>query len=154
MVEATVLEAKPFGVFVETHGVQGFVPVPELSWGRVGNPELLFKKGQALRCKVLKLPDASRPNEFVGSVRAVHPEQNPWRDPEIYKEGTVYRGRVVLQMPYGCFVEHPRGACGLLHVDDLDRSIALGDELEVVVVELEVDKEKFRVHVVDDIATD
>jgi len=51
----TVVKVMPFGAFVDLGGLQGLVPVREISWDKVVNPNDFVKEGDLVTVKVLSL---------------------------------------------------------------------------------------------------
>jgi small subunit ribosomal protein S1 len=55
IVDGTVVNIKPFGVFIDLGGIEGMVHVSELSWNRGVAPEDIVKLGQQVSVKVLSV---------------------------------------------------------------------------------------------------
>ncbi len=149
IIEVQVTRVEAYGVFVKHGDTPGLILIPELSWQRIRHPSDVAQVGNTLRCKVLRVPEDSGTEspQFVGSVKQVHPEHNPWRDPEVFQPGVIFTGPVTNCTSYGYFVEHPRGVLALLHVVDVPAgvSFAEGETLQVVVSECDVEALKVRV---------
>lgn len=150
VVVGTVVEVQPFGLFIDVDGVLGLILIPELSWDRISHPSEIASQGDRIACKVIRIvPDSGEERaRFTGSVKALQPERNPWRDASIYAVGSKFEGTVERIMSYGVFLRHPSGASALLHNDDFDdpeMQFNIGDSVEVVITEVEVDEEKISV---------
>jgi small subunit ribosomal protein S1 len=144
----TVTSVADFGVFVDVGGVQGLVPVSEVSHSRVGRPVDRFRPGDAVTVKVLGV-DAARGRVSL-SLKAL--EADPWVGvPGQLRERQVVRGRVVRMTEFGVFVELRPGVDGLLHLSEIPRSRqgemrrAAETGAELVVLVTRVDPERRRV---------
>ena len=84
--EVTVVGVEHYGIYVEADDVPGLILIPELSWQRVSHPSEIAKIDDRIRGKVIRvLPDATEGSpRFMGSIRELHPERNPWFDPSVY----------------------------------------------------------------------
>ena len=150
ILDVTVVNVQPYGLHVHADGVPGLILIPELSWQRVSHPSEVASVHDRIKCKVNRIPpDATEAApRFTASIRDLHPELNPWRDPSVYAVGTIFSGVVDRQMSYGVFIRHPRETWALLHVDDFDAGatdLPLGDTVDVVITECDIDGQKIRV---------
>jgi small subunit ribosomal protein S1 len=107
-----------FGVFIGIdEGIDGLVHISDLSWSqRVKHPSELFKKGQEVHAKVLKI---DKQNErFSLSIKHVIPD--PW---EVIAEkcpaGSRITGTITNVTDFGVFVEIEDGVEGLVHVSEI-----------------------------------
>ena len=103
------------GVFVDLGGVEGFIPVSELAWGRVSHPSDVVTKDQEITTKVIKFEE---PEKITLSLKDTTPD--PWNFVrEKYRPGSQIRGRAVSLMDFGVFVELEPGVEGLVHVSEI-----------------------------------
>ena len=150
ILDVTVVNVQPYGLHVNADGITGLILIPELSWQRISHPSEIASVDDCIKCKVNHIPpDATEASpRFTASIRDLHPELNPWRDPSVYAVGTVFSGVVDRQVSYGVFIRHPRDTWALLHVDDIDAgesNLHIGDTVDVVITECDVDGQKIRV---------
>ena len=131
VIEASVTRLEPYGAWVEYAGRPGLITIPEVSWSRITHPGDVLQVGQRVRAKVLVLGPAG---ELSLSIRAAHPEQDPWRDPLAFAPGKEFVGPVALVLGYGCFVELAPEVRGLLPKGHWSRDLAIGDRVRVRVV--------------------
>ena len=148
MVEGKVTGVRDFGVFVDLGGVEGLVPVSELSHVRVGHPSEVVNVGDEVEVEILRIeapnphsPDKAKHKERITlSMRSR--QEDPWKAFAAgLKEGDRLSGKVVRLQPFGAFVELKPGVDGLIHISALsDRRIAhprdvvkVGEAVEVVV---------------------
>ena len=111
-----VRSVKPFGVFVDLGGADGLLPVSEISWQRVNDPNELFKVGDSVEVKINRIDFEAR--KISLSLRAL--TTSPWD--EFAKEimpGARVTGKVTRLADFGAFVELRPGIEGLIHVSEL-----------------------------------
>lgn len=137
-----------FGVFVDLGGIDGLLHISEVSWGKVGKLEDLFKKGDEIEVKVIAWDPEKE--EISLSLKRLTPD--PWeRFVQEVKVGDVVKGRVVSLKEFGVFVEIEEGVEGLIHISDLSwgyvkhprEVVKVGDIVEAKV--LEIDPERRRI---------
>lgn len=124
--DGVVTRIQPFGAFVDIGGLDGLVPVSELSYGRVGDPNEVVKIGQAVTVEVTKIEDdPKRP----GQQRIGLSMKSMLQDPLVahmneLSPGASLIGRIVRLEGFGAFVEVFPGVEGLVHVSEIsDRRI-------------------------------
>src|SRR5213594_3522556 len=144
----TVASLADFGVFVDLGGVQGLVPLSELSHSRVSRPADLLRVGDAVSVKVLRVDQEK--GRISLSLKAL--EGDPWTAVAgRLRERQVVRGRAVRSTEFGVFVELLPGVDGLLHITEIPRSRqgalreAAAGQAEVTVLIVNVDQEKRRI---------
>ncbi len=132
VVKGKVTGVRDFGAFVDLGGVEGMIPVSEMSYQRVGHPSEVVKVGDDVEVEVVRMeaaqpnsPDKAKQKERITlSLRAL--QQDPFKAAlaEI-KEGDRLQGKVVRLQPFGAFVELRPGVDGLVHISALsERRIA------------------------------
>jgi small subunit ribosomal protein S1 len=148
LMPGTVASLADFGAFIDLGGVQGLVPLSEISHSRVGRPADRLRVGDPVTVKVLRIDEAK--GKISLSLKAL--EGDPWvAVPGTLRERQVVRGRVVRVTDFGVFVELMPGVDGLIHVSEIPRSRqaamreAAAAEAEVTVMVLNVDTDKRRV---------
>jgi small subunit ribosomal protein S1 len=144
----TVAALADFGAFVDLGGIQGLVPISEISHSRVGKPADRLRVGEAVTVKILRVDDAK--GKITLSLKAL--EGDPWvAVPTALRERSVMRGRAVRATDFGIFVELLPGVDGLLHTSEIPRSRqaelreAAGAGAEIVVMVVGIDMAKRRV---------
>src|SRR5205823_3159061 len=97
-----VRSVKPFGVFVDLGGADGLLPVSEISWSRVEDPNTLFKVGDSVEVKVNRVDHEAR--KIGLSLKAMI--RSPWDDfAEQNRTGARMKGKVTRIADFGAFVE-------------------------------------------------
>ncbi|MFP4105787.1 MAG: S1 RNA-binding domain-containing protein [Phycisphaerae bacterium] len=149
VVEGTVRRVEKFGAFVELEpGLEGLLPVSEMSWGRIGHPREVVTKGDKIRLKVLTV-EPSR-NRMSLSLKQIG--DDPWMGASArWPVESTQQGKVTRITDFGAFVELAPGVEGLVHVSEMASGfvknphevVREGDQVEVRV--LSVDEEKRRI---------
>ena len=143
----TVSSLADFGAFVDLGGVQGLVPLSEISHSRLGRPADRLQVGQAVTIKVLRVDEGK--GRISLSLKAL--DDDPWTAvPGALREREVVRGHVVRMTDFGVFVEVLPGVDGLLHLTEIPRSqqgamkeaAANGAELAVLIVSIDTEKRR------------
>jgi small subunit ribosomal protein S1 len=112
-----VSKVENFGAFIEVEeGLEGLLPVSELSYTRVKHPSDIVKEGDTLRLVVLSSDPANRKISF--SLKQAGPD--PWKTAaERYTTDTIVTGTVTRVVDFGAFVEVETGVEGLVHISEL-----------------------------------
>ena len=141
---------REFGAFVDLGGLEGMIPVSELSHSRVGHPNDVVKVGDLVEVEILKIegpnpnsPDKAKQKERITlSMRSR--QEDPWKAVMAeLKEGDRLKGKIVRLQPFGAFVEIKPGVDGLIHVSALsERRIAHPRDVVQVGQEVNVEVEK------------
>ena len=137
-----------FGAFVDLGGIDGLLHITDMSWGRVSHPSEVVALDQEIEVRILNV-DRDRERIALGLKQK---SENPWkRVPEKYPVGSRVRGEVVNVTNYGAFVKLEEGVEGLVHVSEMSWTrhinhpsevVAIGDVVEVVVLNINEEKEE------------
>jgi small subunit ribosomal protein S1 len=102
-----------FGAFIEIEdGFDGLVHVGDVSWtGRVNNPHEVFKKGEPVTAKVLKV-DADARRVSLG-IKQVDDKFDQWV--KQHRVGDLVKGKVSRIAMFGAFVDFGDNIEGLCH---------------------------------------
>jgi small subunit ribosomal protein S1 len=140
VVEGTIKILTEYGAVVDIGGIDGLLHVTDMSWGRLHHPAEMFKQGDHVQIKVLKL-DREKEKISLG-YKQLQPD--PWSTvTEVYHVNSKVRGKVSSVTDYGVFVELEPGVEGLVHVSEISwskRSVSpkrlynKGDEVDVQVL--------------------
>ena len=150
IVDGTVKNITDFGAFIDLGGVDGLLHISEMSWGRVENPEKVFKVGEELKVMIKDIQDT----KIALSLK--FPENNPWIGAEEkYAVGNIVTGRVARMTDFGAFVELETGIDALLHVSQISREhvekpsdvLHVGDEVRAKIVDFNPDNNKISLSV-------
>ncbi|WP_044890480.1 S1 RNA-binding domain-containing protein [Myxococcus hansupus] len=158
IVKGKVTGVRDFGVFVDLGGVEGMIPVSELSYTRVGHPSDVVKVGDEVEVEILRMeagqpnsPDKSKQKERITLSMRSRQEDPFQKALSEINEGDRLQGKVVRLQQFGAFVELRPGVDGLVHISALsDRRIAhprdVVQEGEVIWVSVEkIDTQEKRI---------
>ncbi|MBI5958939.1 MAG: S1 RNA-binding domain-containing protein [Chloroflexi bacterium] len=105
-----------FGVFIDLGGLEGLIHISELSWGRVGHPGDILKRGDTIQVYVMSVDQNQE--RVALSLKRLHPD--PWQTvDQRYKLGQMVEGLVTNVVDFGAFVCIEEGLEGLIHVSEL-----------------------------------
>ncbi len=151
-VKGKIVNVADYGAFLEIQpGVEGLIHVSEMSWSQhLRNPQDFINIGDELEAVVLTLDKEERKM----SLGIKQLTEDPWNKQDVltkYAVGTRHKGIVRNLTNFGLFIELEEGIDGLVHVSDLSWTkkikhpsefVKVGDEMEVVVLELDVDNRR------------
>lgn len=151
-VKGRIVNVADYGAFLEIlPGVEGLIHVSEMSWSQhLRNPQEFMSVNDELEAVVLTLDRQERKM----SLGIKQLSEDPWTQAELkdkYAVGARHTGVVRNLTNFGLFIELEEGIDGLVHVSDLSWTkkikhpsdfIKVGDELEVVVLELDADNRR------------
>jgi ribosomal protein S1 len=114
--DGVVRSIKDFGAFVDLGGVDGLLPIGEMSWSRVSKVDEMVKTGDQVKVKVLKIDRTAR--KLTLGLKQLTP--SPWEvAADKYPRGMMVKGKVSKIMDFGAFVELEPGIEGLIHISEL-----------------------------------
>jgi small subunit ribosomal protein S1 len=107
-----------YGAFVEIEpGFDGLIHAGDISWtGKMKNPNEVFKKGETVTAKVLKIDTAARRVSL--GIKQLNDIWANWFAK--HKINDVVRGRVSRLTTFGAFVELAEGVEGLCHISEIE----------------------------------
>lgn len=139
VVSGEVVRVAEFGAFIDIGGIDGLLPVSEISWQRIAHPREALGAGDKISVKVLKIDKASK--KISLSLKRLQPD--PWTEIEgKFAEGMVIKGKVVKLAVFGAFVEIYPGVEALLPVSEITNEeedpnpsqyLKPGDEIETLI---------------------
>ncbi|MCD6664024.1 MAG: 30S ribosomal protein S1 [Comamonas sp.] len=148
IVQGVVKNITEYGAFVDLGGIDGLLHITDMAWRRVRHPSEVVQAGQEITAKVLKF-DPEKQRVSLGLKQL---GDDPWMGvSRRYPSGTRLFGKVTNIADYGAFVELEPGIEGLVHVSEMDwtnknvapaKVVALGDEVEVMVLDIDEDKRR------------
>ncbi len=118
VVTGKVRNIAEFGAFVEIEdGFDGLVHVGDVSWtGRVKNPHEVFKKGEPVTAKVLKIDPENRRVSL--GIKQVNDIWGDWF--KAHKVGQIVKGKVSRIATFGAFVELGENIEALCHNTEIE----------------------------------
>jgi small subunit ribosomal protein S1 len=126
VVTGKVRNIAEFGAFIEIEdGFDGLVHVGDVSWtGRVKNPHEVFRKGEPITAKVLKIDPENRRVSL--GIKQVNDIWGDWF--KTHKVGQLVKGKVSRIATFGAFVELGENIEALCHNTEIEDSRRRRDE--------------------------
>lgn len=144
-----IVRLADFGAFAELeHGIDGLIPISEMSWGHVKTVSEVVSVGAVIDCKIIRVEAKKR--RIALSIKQA--QADPWAGVlESFAPQSLVKGKVTRLTDFGAFVELTPGVEGLVHISEMsDRRInscaevvKTGQEIETRV--LGVDPESHRI---------
>lgn len=148
VVKGVVTSIRDFGAFIDIGGIDGLLPISEVSYGRVENLGEVLQVGQELELAIKKLDWEA--NRFSFSLRDTLTD--PWKKVgSVYVEGGTYPGTVARVVPFGAFITLEEGIDGLVHISRLgggrrlkhaSEVLKTGESLTVTVEKIDQDQRR------------
>lgn len=116
MLRGTVRNVVDFGAFVDIGGVDGLIPIGEMSFKRIGKASDVLKVGDIVDVKVIKISkDTGR---ITLSLKQAMPD--PWLDAATkYPVGSTLTGLVMRLETFGAFIQIEEGLEALLPISEM-----------------------------------
>jgi len=150
-VVGTVKKITSYGMFIDLGGIDGLVNYNEISYKGPVNPANYYNEGDEVPVVVLSYDKTKQ--HLSLSIKAALP--NPWEEIKDELEvGDTITVTVSNFESYGAFVDLGNDIEGLLHISEISWNknlknpkdvLTLGEEINVEVIELDVDKKRLRV---------
>ena len=149
-IEGKVVVIADYGAFIEVvEGVEGLIHVSEMSWStHLRSAQDFVKVGDKIKAQILTLDREDRKM----SLGIKQLSADPWTDiTSKFPVASKHTGIVRNFTNFGVFVELEEGIDGLIYISDLSWTkkvkhpsefCAVGDNLEVLVLELDVEARK------------
>lgn len=137
IVEGEIVRIADFGAFVDIDGIDGLLPISEISWERIKHPSDVVSLGQKIEVKVIKIDeDLKRISLSLKRMGA-----NPWDEiADKFKEGDIIKGTINKITSFGAFINIYPGVEALLPSSEISDEYVnvnqlynLGDEIEVLI---------------------
>ncbi len=137
VVKGEVVRIADFGAFIDINGVDGLLPISEISWQRIKHPSDVISLGQEIEVKILKI-DTDMKRISLSLKRM---GDNPWESIENeFQEGQIIKGTVNKVTSFGAFINIYPGVEALLPSAEMEGENVnpfnvynVGDEVEVLI---------------------
>ena len=117
IVKGEVIRIADFGAFVDINGIDGLLPISEISWQRIKHPSDVLTLGSEIEVKIIKID--SELKRISLSLKRMG--ENPWEQIEgKFQEGEVIEGTVNKITNFGVFVNIFPGVEALLPVSEIE----------------------------------
>ncbi len=148
ILEGTVKNITPYGVFIDLGGVDGLIHITDLSWGRINKPDEVVELDQKINVVILDFDETKKRIALGLKQLTAH----PWDALDAnLNVGDKVTGKVVVLADYGAFIEIQPGVEGLIHVSEMSWSshlrsaqdfLKVGDEVEACILTLDREERK------------
>lgn len=153
VVKGKVVRLTDFGAFVDIGGMDGLLPLSQISWSWIDKPSDVLKLDEVLEVEIIGIDNDKK--RISLSLKSL--QDNPWlKAAEVVKEEETIKGKVTRVKPFGVFVEVYPSVEGLLNkyqVADYKKATKEnfyeGQELDVVIKKFDPEKQKIVLEVVE-----
>jgi len=138
VVEGEIVRLADFGAFVDIGGIDGLLPLSQISWRWVDHPTDILTVGEKINVQVIGIDEDKQRVSL--SLKSLQPD--PWVEAsrEI-KEKETRTGRVIRIKHFGAFIEIYPGVEALLPYKELveyqnktGKIVQVGEEIETIVL--------------------
>lgn len=154
-VSGKVTKLMPFGAFVDIGGIEGLIPLRQISWNKNTKPEDVLSEGQQVSVTIISLDWEN--NRFSFSL--LDAKEDPWNLFEAeYDVGSYVTGKITKLIQFGVFVELECGVEGFVHVSKLGLKHRISapslyfkqdQELDLQIESIDHDERKISLRVVE-----
>ena len=134
--KARIIRTASFGAFAELEpGVEGLIPISEMSWTRIKNTSDVVSVGDMVDVVVIRIE--VKKHRLALSMKQA--QEDPWANVlESFAEKSIVKGKVMRLTSFGAFVELVPGVEGLIHISELsDKRVKTCSEVVEVGQEVE-----------------
>ena len=137
VVKGNVVRITDFGAFVDINGIDGLLPISEISWQRIKHPSDVITLGDTIEVKIIKIDTELK--RISLSLKRMG--ENPWQQIEgQFEEGQIVKGTVNKVTTFGAFINIFPGVEELLPVSEMsDENVnpfnmfKVGSEVDVLI---------------------
>ncbi len=147
-ISARVTRTANFGAFIEIEpGVEGLLPLSEMSWKRIHKAEEVVSVGDVIQVAIINVDPQKK--RLTLSLKAA--KGDPWVGAaHKFAKDSMVTGTVTGTTDFGAFVELEQGVEGLAHISELDTKrvgqvtdiLKVGDTKEFRVKDIDEDNRK------------
>lgn len=138
IVTGEVVRLTDFGAFIDIGGIDGLLPLSQISWRWVDHPADILKVGEKIKVEIIGVDE----DKQRVSLSLKSQQTDPWIEAtKIIKEGEKIPGKVIRVKHFGAFIEVYPGVEALLPYKELldyqnktKKTLEQGDEIETTVV--------------------
>lgn len=153
VVKGTVVRITDFGAFVDIGGIDGLLPLSQISWKWIDKPSDILKLNDKIDVEIIGI-DKEKQRVSL-SLKSL--EENPWLKAQdsVWDDATV-KGKITGVKPFGIFVEVYPKVEGLLnksqmkeYVKKFKKDPEIGDEFDVLIKKFDVENQKINLEIAE-----
>lgn len=152
VVKGKVVRIADFGAFVDIGGIDALLPLSQMSWSWIDNPNELLKLNDIIEVEIIGIDKAKQ--RISLSLKTL--SENPWlKAQDVIKENEITKGKVIAIKPFGAFVEVYPKVEGLInklqmkeYIKKYQKNIELNDEIEVLIKKFDGENQKITLEIV------
>ncbi len=146
VVKGEVVRLADFGAFIDIGGVDGLLPLSQMSWNWIDNPKDILELNDKIDVEIINIDkDMQRISLSIKTLK-----ENPWLEAkDEIQENSIITGKVTRIKPFGIFVEIHKGVEGLLNKAQakaiqakLQKPLEIGDNIELTVKKFDIENRK------------
>lgn len=146
VVKGKVVRLTDFGAFVDVGGIDGLLPLSQISWRWIDKPSDVLSLGDVIDVEIIGIDKEKQ--RISLSLKTL--EENPWLEAvRVLQPETVVKGRITAIKTFGIFVEVYPKVEGLVskaefkeYLEKNKMQFKVDDEIEVVIKSFDADNQK------------
>ena len=152
VVKGKVVRLTDFGAFVDIGGIDGLLPLSQISWKWIDNPKDVLKLNDVIDVEIIGIDKEKQ--RISLSLKSL--EENPWlKADDLIKEKEIMKGKVTSIKTFGAFIEIYPNIEGLLTKIQLkdyykkhQKELKLNDEIDVLIKKFDSLNQKINLEIV------
>ena len=148
IIKGKIATLTDFGAFVSIGNVDGLLHNEEASWESNAKCKNLFKKGDDVEVKIIKI-DKEKENISLSIKEIAESPAKKFQDS--YKLGDIVKGNIKDLKDFGLFIKLENNLDGLVRTEDFGPlkadEIKIGDEIKAVIINIDTKKNRVRLSV-------
>ena len=148
VIKGKIATLTDFGAFVSIGNVDGLLHNEEASWETNAKCKNLFKKGDEVEVKIIKI-DREKENISLSIKEIAESPAKKFQD--AYKLGDIIVGNVKDIKDFGLFIKLENNLDGLIRTEDFGPlnadEVKIGDEVKAVIINIDTKKNRVRLSV-------
>ena len=152
VVKGKVVRLTDFGAFVDIGGIDGLLPLSQISWKWIDKPSDVLSQDEIIDVEIIGIDKEKQ--RISLSLKSL--EQNPWLSAdEVVKEKEVVKGKISAVKSFGVFVEVYPKVEGLLskaqikdYYKKYQKEPQVDDEFDVLIKKFDANSQKINLEIV------
>ena len=138
VVEGEIVRLADFGAFIDIGGIDGLLPLSQISWRWVDHPADILSVGEKIKVQIIGIDEEKQRVSL--SLKSLQPD--PWVEAaKVITEKEVRKGTVIRIKHFGAFIEIYPGVEALLPYKELveyqnkvGTTVQIGNEIETIIL--------------------